>query len=377
MPKKNSGLVLDEEQSYCGTTGTNDSSIKVSLTEDYQIRIDGVTTSRTKCNLYFKKGIFLLGHGVPIVTSGDGLYEVTHDDIEFEDEGWKKKEYRYAGVNPNNYLTFNNETWRIIGLVNVKVNDTIEQRVKIIKEDSIGQFSWDSSSQDINNGQGSNDWKNAKLNYLLNNYYWNSLSNQKCYVEKNETTSDCSFLNGLKNVQSKIESVIWHTAILNDYYNAPNYYKLEREKINKAYSTSCSNCNDYIEREINFKGHVGLIYPSDLGYSTIGGDTTNRETCLSKTLIAWGQKWYEDPGNYPDCRNNNWLHLFMKYSGTMTVLYQEVPRIFGVRESGYIINPSTNGALDTYLVVYLKSTVKTISGTGSAENHFIVANIEP
>ena len=146
MPVKDNGYVLDEENSFCGVNGSQDDNIKVTLTENYVIQVHGVTTSRTKCNLYFKKGIFLLRHGVPIVTSGDGLYEVTHDDIDFEDAGWKNKEYRYAGVSPNNYLTFNDETWRIIGLVNVKINDTIEQRVKIIKEESIGKFSWDSSS---------------------------------------------------------------------------------------------------------------------------------------------------------------------------------------------------------------------------------------
>ena len=374
MPDKDEGYVLDEEKSYCGVTGTNDDNIKVTLTEDYQIRIDGVTTSRTKCNLYFTKGIFLLGHGVPVVTSGNGLYEVTHDDIDFEEEGWKNKEYRYAGVSPNNYLTFNDETWRIIGLVNVKINDTIEQRVKIIKEESIGNYVWDSSSQNINNGQGSNDWKNSKLNILLNNYYWNSLNNQQCYIGPNNQTASCNFTNGLKNVQSKIENVIWHTTILKNYYDAPNYYYMEKEST-ETYSKSCKvNCNDSLTRETTLKGTIGLIYPSDFAYSTTGGFSTNRETCLNTLIINWAPQYQ----NLPDCRNNNWMHLFMKYSGTINVMYfDDNPRIIGINNEGFISNPATDQFFNTYPVVYLKNTVKTISGTGNADNHFTVANIEP
>ena len=383
MPVKDNGYVLDEENSFCGVNGSQDDNIKVALTENYVIQVHGVTTSRTKCNLYFKKGIFLLRHGVPIVTSGDGLYEVTHDDIDFEDAGWKNKEYRYAGVSPNNYLTFNDETWRIIGLVNVKINDTIEQRVKIIKEESIGKFSWDSSSSNINNGRGINDWKNADLNNLLNNYYWNSLSNQKCYSDSNETTVDCSFANGLKNVQNKIENVTWNTTQLNNYYNAPDFYQKERETT-ESYLSSCSstvisNCNDNITREKTFKGNVGLLYPSDFGYSTIGGSETNRDTCLSKNLRAWGSAWQDDLGTYPDCRNNNWLHLLLeKETYTITALFQkDSPRVFGINHLGYLSNPPTDAQYSVQPTLYLKNTVKTISGTGSSENHFTVANIEP
>ena len=57
MPSKENGYVLDEVQSYCGVNGSQDDSITVSLTEDWQIIVSGVTTSRTKCNLYFTKGL--------------------------------------------------------------------------------------------------------------------------------------------------------------------------------------------------------------------------------------------------------------------------------------------------------------------------------
>ena len=42
-------------------------------------------------------------------------------------------DYRYIGSVPNNYITFNNETWRIIGV--------FDERIKIIRDESIGQIS--------------------------------------------------------------------------------------------------------------------------------------------------------------------------------------------------------------------------------------------
>ena len=113
MPKKESEYVLDEEASYCGINGSNETDIKVTLTEDYVIQVHGVTTSRTKCNLYFVKGKFIQGKGIPIVENGDGLYEVSHEDSTLEDD-WKRTELRFAGKSPKNYVWFNDELWRII-----------------------------------------------------------------------------------------------------------------------------------------------------------------------------------------------------------------------------------------------------------------------
>ena len=56
MPKKEEGYMLDKGQSYCGVNGTKDPTITPSLDRDtWSIVVTGMTTSRTKCNLYFKK----------------------------------------------------------------------------------------------------------------------------------------------------------------------------------------------------------------------------------------------------------------------------------------------------------------------------------
>ena len=91
---------------------------------------------------------------VDIVTSGDGLYE----------DEYEEGKYTYKGANPNNYVTFNNESagWRIIS---IEPDGTI----KIMRINSIGNYQWDSSS--------SNNWaRPASLNTYLNGTYYNGLN---------------------------------------------------------------------------------------------------------------------------------------------------------------------------------------------------------
>ncbi len=91
---------------------------------------------------------------IQIVTTGDGLYKDEYED-----------RYFYRGKNPNNYLTFNNETagWRIISIED-------DGTIKIMKIDSIGNIAWDAANF--------NDWSRpATLNTYLNGTYYNSLSN--------------------------------------------------------------------------------------------------------------------------------------------------------------------------------------------------------
>ena len=82
----------------------------------------------------------------------------------------ERKDYRYIGADPNNYVTFNNEVagWRIIGIETVDDGSgKREKRVKLVRKDPlpIGEdnaISWDNkpngtgSSEDIGNFQKKN-----------------------------------------------------------------------------------------------------------------------------------------------------------------------------------------------------------------------------
>ena len=72
---------------------------------------------------------------------------------------------RYVGSNPNNYVLFNNELWRIIGVMNNidDGNGNLESRLKLIRNESIGEYSWDYNSD----GTYDNDWTTSTLMELL------------------------------------------------------------------------------------------------------------------------------------------------------------------------------------------------------------------
>ncbi len=94
---------------------------------------------------------------VDIVSSGDGLYEDEYED----------GRYIYKGKNPNNYVTFNNQSWRIISIESDKT-------IKIMKNTSIGDRVWDNSDRN-----GNNNWSRpADLNTYLNSTYYNNLSKE-------------------------------------------------------------------------------------------------------------------------------------------------------------------------------------------------------
>ncbi len=86
------------------------------------------------------------GQEVELVSSGDGLYE----------DEYETGKYTYKGANPNNYITFNNEKWRIVCI-------EADGSIKIIRNESIGQKAFD-----IDN---SNKWDQSDIKEYLNDTY--------------------------------------------------------------------------------------------------------------------------------------------------------------------------------------------------------------
>ena len=216
---------------------------------------------------------------------------------------------RYYGPSPNNYIYFNCETypetncelWRIIGVVDGKL--------KLIKNESIGNYSWDTSASTVNSGYGINEWSQADLMKLLNpgyesntdldnsgtsitvnnSLYYNSGSGN-CYNGQSNATKSCNFTStGLKNdtTRNMIEDSTYYLgggSSSSIYSNA--------SLTNERGTNVVSNPSDGITRTTSWTGKIGLMYPSDYGYAT---DFTK----CSKTLYNY---------NSSTCRTNDWLY---------------------------------------------------------------------
>ena len=283
-------------------------------------------------------------------------------------------DYRYIGADPNNYVKFNDELWRIIGVFDVDDGTgKIEKRMKIIRNESIGNYSWDNkdTSTGAEGKYGKNNWSDARLNYLLNSghesetyggsLYWNRKSGT-CYYGLSNATTSCNFTSTglIDTAKAMIGDAKWYlggtdyTSSLNGL--ASHFYKNER-------GTAV-----YSGRNTNWTGKVGLMYLSDYGYATSGGDSRNRASCMAKELYNW------DDSSYSDCKNNDWLLNTSQDQWTMSPSADNSIRVFLVSAAGAGSARSidANFIAAARPVVHLKSTIKVISGSGTASSPYIL-----
>ena len=255
---------------------------------------------------------------------------------------------RYIGANPNNYVYFNCsdysnqsdstcEKWRIIGVFKnmTKEDGSKEDLVKIIRDDSLGNVSWDS-----NNG---NDWSKASLQTTLNGEYYNGT--YATGALKNDTT------------RNAIESVVWNLGGSSTEADVTASMFYERERGTSVYSGHAPT----------WTGKIGLMYPSDYGYATSGGSTTDRATCLAKAIYSW------KGSGVSDCKNNDYLYKSGYHQWTLvspssfSSFY-----VFFVGETGYVNDNSyAKATIGVRPVTFLKSNILISEvGNGSSESPF-------
>ncbi len=287
-------------------------------------------------------------------------------------------DYRYIGANPNNYVKFNDELWRIIGVFDVDDGTgKIEKRMKIVRNESIGNYAWDNKtiiSGGPINYYGKNNWPDARLNYLLNpghesetyggSLYWNRKSGA-CYSGQKEATTSCDFTStGLTDTaKSMVGDAKWYLGGTTDYTSSSNglashFYSYERGTT--VYDSS---------RSTKWTGKVGLIYPSDYGYATSGGTNVNRASCLKRALYEWNIV-----NENADCMINNWfIDTFLNKSYSLTP-YNTNRMVFSISSTNPNYSVYSYDAFegDVMPVVHLKSTIKITSGTGSSTDPFIL-----
>ncbi len=264
-------------------------------------------------------------------------------------------DYRYIGANPNNYVKFNDELWRIIGVFDVDDGTgKIEKRMKIIRNESIGNYSWDYTSS----GSYTNEWKTAQLNTLLNSgAYYNRTTGS--YYNSSTSASNVDFTStGLTNTaKSMIGDARWYLGGSDTYTDVtpPMFYTRERgTAVYGAHNT-------------NWTGKVGLMYPSDYGYATSGGSSKKRVSCMEKELWNW------DDSSYSDCKNNDWLLNTSTVQWTMSPRADHPDLVFFVNGAGHVNhNPANSWNRTVRPVVHLKSTIKIASGTGSSDSPYVL-----
>ena len=282
---------------------------------------------------------------------------------------------RYTGATPNNYVEFANtgEQWRIVGVFNVKDSTgKIERKIKLVRNESLGDFSWDATGND---NYGINDWTKADLMKELNgdyldtsltanktnwhNSYWDS-STQKPVLRQTGTFNYTTVIK--EKYQNMISNSVWNIGG-NSYTGSEPYslnlltqYNRERDKI--TYQNS---------RPTTWTGKVGLIYASDYGYASTYAECHNNLR-VGVTYDNFTNKWDYSNGL---CKTDNWLAKNSRYwilslsSGTSN-------SVFTVYGDGAVSANLACHSNSVYPSVYLKSNIKITSGTGEKTNPYIL-----
>ena len=284
----------------------------------------------------------------------ENLYDTAANENGLVRDDTEDANIRYAGSNEDvkNYVSFDGDVWRIIGIVDGKV--------KLVKEESIGSYSIDSSINDKNGGWGYNIWETidgqtkedgttkADLNILLNEGYYGGNYPSICYGGPNNEITVCPSVyinNYLKKMVE--ENMIWYLGGYSTTDILPKeMYIHEREK------TVFNSTNTKTE----WIGAIGLIYPSDYGYAV------DKEKC-SLTLYKYNDK---------SCNENNWLYKNTTVK-TITPLTNSPITFFTIYPDGYVFDGTgTSFSTPIFPTLYLKSNVLIESGTGTSTDPYIL-----
>ena len=262
---------------------------------------------------------------------------------------------RYYGSNPNNYVSFNNELWRIIGVFG--------NNVKLIRSEKIGNLSWDSSASSVNNGWGVNEWSQSALKNYLNTMYYDGTS-VTCYNGQNKKEVTCP-ANKLDNTsKSLIDNHTWNTGAieLSKRTNTLAFYKDERGNVTGKICNGGSACNDTVTRKTEWTGYIALPYITDYAYASSEND------CNTKIVKSSTYK----------CKNNNWMHYgstVNDYTWYLSPLaFPDIAYfVWSVRGDGSSANSSAAASLSVFPTIYLKSNILIESGKGTSSDPYILS----
>ena len=263
--------------------------------------------------------------------------------------------YRYEGANPNNFVIFNNELWKIIGVFSTEYDanndgtiDKSNNLVKIIRDETVGVLTWNKSNI--------NDWPNSSLYHLLNEQYydWENYKNSVslyCYGYSTTVPAKCDY--SIKGIQDGYRSMVlktkWYLGgggnSLYNTYTSDSVYNYERD------SNAINN-----GRSASTLGYIGLMYESDYLYGVLESD------CARTTIHS------EYANN--NCAGQDWLNGG-GYEWTITPNSAYSNYVWSLNTSGvgeYYANYGSN----VRPTLYLSPDVYRVSGTGTITDPYII-----
>ena len=270
-----------------------------------------------------------------ITTEGDGLYKDEYTEGRFV----------YRGTNPNNYIEFNNELWRIIakeqdGTLKIVRNDFLDQKMSF---DTAGNRTTGYCSQGDAPTNGCNAWSSTAS--MLG--------------------SPAEFING------SFRGIVDKDSEINTYLNGEYYNSLSPEAqnliINYDYNIGGVPYNlsltmkEQLENESTYKwnGKVALINLSDYMLAN-----SNQNLCGTS-----GNNYKSE--NSAICRNTTWMNKGFSVYWTLTPYALFSDTVWDINGSGHLGNGYKTGinVASVRPVVHIKSSL-TVCGEGTQNNPY-------
>ena len=304
-----------------------------------RIEVSNINTKYENCTLNYTDNtskVNLADYIISLAGTTQGTGKVVNE-----------KGYRYEGKNPNNYIWFNNEYWRIIGVFDSASHGLDGKNlVKIIRASALGGLAWDKSF--------TNNWTTASLNFLLNGAYYNATDGTNsgyCIGNAARATiiSNCNYTK--KGIQAgyrgMIANVTWYLGGYSSIKTTTDaFYGYERGTM------------VYSGRPTSTTGYIGLMYPSDYGYSVLSSScarTTNLDSYGTST-----------------CAGASWLYG-QGYEWLLTPFSTESAFVFFFSYSGNLNYDHTVYGYNSFRpVIYLNASVYKIDGDGSLNSPYII-----
>lgn len=275
------------------------------------------------------------GQEVELVESGDGLYA----------DEYTEGRYVYRGSNPNNYITFNNETWRIIA-------KEVDGTYKIVRNDVLSdEMPFDTQ------GARTTGYCSNMASYGCN--AWSSTANM--------VGSPSTFVNG------PFSGAVDDDSSLNKYLNGTYYSSLDGNARSVVVSHDWNiggvagddNANGELSlmltEEATFKWNGNVALASATDYLDAN---SNQTMCNSGMLQST---------NLETCVTTNWMYIPGTYWWLVSPnAHSDVASIeFGVLGDGSLGSGHARASFGVRPAVYLTSSIS-LSGEGTQSNPYTI-----
>ena len=280
---------------------------------DYNISVSGSTCPQTACyvsnmNIVMTSENDFFKMGATCNNNGGTTINIKNNQTTPTDSGIR------------NYVTFNNETWRIVGVFNEEnASGEKAERIKLVKDEPISlstevpttitkgniayqmfnptsgtkykYFYW--NNPDDNYSGNWNDWTKAGSMYYLNENYLNSLENSSLIENMKYYLGNVNTDNGpITGITKEIYTQERGTTVCDSSITSNSH---------------SNNCNIWNGNQASWNGKIALLYPSDYGYAS---NTSNWSKDLSSaysnglSLNNWmfnnemAGTWFLSPASY-------------------------------------------------------------------------------